>query len=123
MSRAVAGIDYCSYCSVVPRHPCHSDQEARNCPNSASYDPETDEEKVRRLTDELARMTQSRDEWEAGHTSLLDDYSKSIDELCAAQNALKIARQKLVAACDANGAEYHSTLGVLTDLGLSVVDS
>lgn len=56
MSRAVAGVDYCEHCSVIPRHPCHSAAEARNCPNSYSYDPESDGEKIERLKREVSEL-------------------------------------------------------------------
>lgn len=35
MRRAQAGIDFCSYCSVTPRHPCRDDEEAAECPNAS----------------------------------------------------------------------------------------
>jgi hypothetical protein len=31
---AQAGIDWCKYCDVIPRHPCQSNQEAAACPNA-----------------------------------------------------------------------------------------
>ncbi len=40
VGRARAGIDYCKYCSVIPRNPCRDDEEASTCPNAS---PETRE--------------------------------------------------------------------------------
>jgi hypothetical protein len=35
MSRAREGIDFCRYCSVIPRNPCRDDEEASECPNAS----------------------------------------------------------------------------------------
>lgn len=86
MSSAIAGLDYCEYCSVVPRHPCHSEAEARNCPNSSSYDPETDREKIERLTREAAELS----DYKAQFDLLLDDYEKEISRYSIARKGLEI---------------------------------
>lgn len=40
MGKAKAGVDWCTYCDVYPRHPCQDDEEASTCPNAS---PETKE--------------------------------------------------------------------------------
>ncbi len=36
MPKARAGVDWCSYCDVFPRHPCQNEAEAYECPNASS---------------------------------------------------------------------------------------
>lgn len=37
MGRAKEGVDWCKYCDVYPRNPCHSKEEAYDCGNCPEY--------------------------------------------------------------------------------------
>lgn len=40
MGRAKAGVDWCEYCDVYPRHPCQDKEEAFECPNCPHWQRE-----------------------------------------------------------------------------------
>lgn len=40
MGRARAGVGWCEWCDVYPRHPCQSKKEAYECPNASEISRE-----------------------------------------------------------------------------------